>query len=52
MLLPAKFIGGFSGEVVDAYGFVTFFVYTALLGLPAILLIIYLIRHPVPQENS
>jgi PAT family beta-lactamase induction signal transducer AmpG len=47
MLLPAKFIGGFSGDIVDAYGFVTFFIYTALLGLPAIVLIIYLIRNPV-----
>ena len=47
MLLPAKFIGGFSGDIVDASGFVAFFIYTALLGLPAIALIIYLIRHPV-----
>ena len=51
MLLPAKFIGGFSGDVVDAFGFVPFFVYTAALGLPAILLILYLIRHPVNTEN-
>lgn len=47
MLLPAKFIGGFSGDIVEAFGFVPFFIYTALLGLPAIMLIIYLIRHPV-----
>lgn len=47
MLLPAKFIGGFSGDVVDAFGFVPFFIYTALLGIPAIILISYLIRHPV-----
>lgn len=47
MLLPAKFIGGFSGDIVDASGFVAFFIYTAALGLPAIALIIYLIRHPV-----
>jgi len=47
MLLPAKFIGGFSGDIVDAFGFVHFFIYTALLGLPAILLITYLIRNPV-----
>ncbi|MCG6939468.1 MAG: MFS transporter [Gammaproteobacteria bacterium] len=49
MLLPAKFIGGFSGDIVDASGFVTFFIYTAILGLPAIALILYLMRHPVSQ---
>lgn len=44
MLLPAKFIGGFSGDVVDANGYVYFFVYTAMLGFPAILLILYLMK--------
>ena len=44
MLLPAKFIGGFSGDVVDARGYVFFFIYTAMLGLPAIMLILYLMR--------
>jgi PAT family beta-lactamase induction signal transducer AmpG len=52
MLLPAKFIGGFSGDIVDAHGFVAFFIYTALLGLPAIALIIYLIRHPVVSTTN
>ena len=52
MLLPAKFIGGFSGEIVDAFGFVQFFIYTALIGIPAIFLILYLIRHPVIMSNS
>ncbi|GAB4345807.1 MAG: MFS transporter [Gammaproteobacteria bacterium] len=46
MLLPAKFLGGFSGDVVDATDYVTFFIYAAALGLPAILLVIYLMRHP------
>lgn len=45
MLLPAKFIGGFSGTFVDAYGYVPFFIYTAALGLPAILLIRVLAKH-------
>lgn len=44
MLLPAKFIGGFSGDVVDAQGYVFFFIYSAMLGLPAILLILYLMK--------
>jgi PAT family beta-lactamase induction signal transducer AmpG len=45
MLLPAKFIGGFSGAIVDAYGYVSFFFYSAALGLPAILLIWVLMKH-------
>lgn len=45
MLLPAKFLGGFTGSVVEAYGYVPFFFYTAALGLPAIVLIRMLARH-------
>jgi len=45
MLLPAKFIGGFSGSIVDAYGYVSFFFYSAALGIPAIILIRILARH-------
>jgi len=52
MLLPAKFIGGFSGEVVDAQGYVFFFIYTATLGLPAILLILYLMRRNKANTES
>ncbi len=52
MLLPAKFIGGFSGDIVDAFGFVPFFIYTALLGIPAIMLILHLIRHPVISNTE
>ncbi len=52
MLLPAKFIGGFSGVIVDAFGFVPFFIYTALIGIPAIALILILMRHPVPSANQ
>ncbi len=44
MLLPAKFLGGFSGDVVDATDYVTFFVYAAALGIPAILVALYLAR--------
>ena len=47
MTLPAKFIGGFSGLVVDSSGYASFFLYTGLLGLPAILLVLYLLR----QQN-
>ena len=42
MLLPAKFIGGFSGTIVDQHGYVDFFIYAGVLGVPSILLAIYL----------
>jgi PAT family beta-lactamase induction signal transducer AmpG len=44
MLLPAKFLGGFSGDIVDATDYVFFFTYAAMLGLPAILLVLFLVR--------
>ena len=44
MLLPAKFLGGFSGDIVDAEGYVFFFTYAACLGVPAILLVLYLMH--------
>lgn len=39
MLLAPKFIAGFSGDYVDAYGYSHFFVSTALLGVPVLLLV-------------
>jgi PAT family beta-lactamase induction signal transducer AmpG len=42
MTLPANIIGGFSGIIVDTLGYQLFFIYTSILGLPAILLIIAL----------
>ncbi len=56
MLLPGKIIGGFSGLIVDALqaahysarnfgGYEIFFVYTAVLGVPAFLLAIVVRRH-------
>jgi PAT family beta-lactamase induction signal transducer AmpG len=44
MLLPSKFIGGFSGDVVDAAGYIPFFIYAASLGVPAIALVLYLMH--------
>ena len=46
MTLPGQFIGGFSGVVVDAIGYANFFVYAACAGLPAIGLVLYLMRRP------
>jgi MFS transporter, PAT family, beta-lactamase induction signal transducer AmpG len=42
MTLPAKIIGGFSGLIVDTVGYAHFFLYAGLLGLPAIILVLYL----------
>jgi PAT family beta-lactamase induction signal transducer AmpG len=44
MTLPGKVISGFSGVIVDASGYVSFFVYAAAVGIPAILLVIVLMR--------
>ncbi|CAD7853214.1 MAG: AmpG permease [Olavius algarvensis Gamma 1 endosymbiont] len=48
MLLPAKFLGGFSGDIVDATDYAFFFTYVAMLGLPAILLVLALMRIKLP----
>ncbi|WP_250460048.1 AmpG family muropeptide MFS transporter [Microbulbifer litoralis] len=42
MKLPGKVISGFSGVVVDAEGYAQFFVYSAALGVPAILMATFL----------
>ncbi|MCB1866529.1 MAG: MFS transporter [Chromatiales bacterium] len=52
MLLPAKFVGGFAGAVVDAIGYPMFFIYAAGLGLPALLLIVLLARRLKPDGSS
>lgn len=39
MLLLPKFIAGFSGEFVDAYGWASFFTGTALVGVPVLVLV-------------
>jgi PAT family beta-lactamase induction signal transducer AmpG len=39
MLLLPKFIAGYSGLFVDAYGYAHFFTATALLGVPVLLLV-------------
>jgi len=39
MLLAPKFLAGYSGRYVDAFGYQNFFVATALLGLPVLLLV-------------
>ena len=49
MTLPGKFVSGFSGMIVDGYGYAVFFVVAALLGLPAIALVLWLARQEVER---
>ena len=51
MTLPAKFIGGFSGVIVDGYGYFSFFVYAAAIGVPAIAVAAWLARRARTQET-
>lgn len=55
MTLPAKFLGGFSGLVVEGAGYAWFFIYASVIGLPAIVLVWVLLRKessPQPKNLS
>jgi PAT family beta-lactamase induction signal transducer AmpG len=56
MTLPGKFLSGFGGIVVSAQGYATFFVVATLLGLPAIVLAIWISRDkqlvPAPVNGA
>ena len=61
MTLPGKFLGGFSGLVVESHGYSSFFVLATILGLPAVALAIWYTRsdarycaeqQPAPAEGS
>lgn len=45
MTLIPKFLGGYSGTLVDLFGYTNFFLFASALGLPVIALILYLSRH-------
>ena len=42
MTLPGKFLGGFSGIVVADFGYAEFFTVSAIMGIPAIMLVLFL----------
>ena len=48
--LPGKFIGGFSGAVVDAYGYPTLFTATAAIGIPLVILCLVIRRDTLAME--
>ena len=49
MLLAPKWLAGFSGRFVDAYGYSEFFTATACLGVPVLLLVALASRQKVPS---
>jgi MFS transporter, PAT family, beta-lactamase induction signal transducer AmpG len=49
---PAKGLAGFSGKIVDALGYRGFFIYTALIGLPALLLVLWLMYRDRRQPEA
>ncbi|WP_288254552.1 AmpG family muropeptide MFS transporter [uncultured Hydrogenophaga sp.] len=51
MLLAPKWVAGYSGAFVDSYGYTPFFVGTALLGVP-VLLLIWLATRWLPVPSS
>lgn len=52
MTLPAKLLGGFSGIIVDGYGYQSFFIYASILGLPAIILVTVLMYYQTQNNTS
>jgi len=50
--LPAKSIASQWGRIVDAIGYPAFYVYTAAIGLPSLLLILWLLRDPAARNAA
>ena len=50
--LPGKLLMGTSGFVVDAIGYPKFFVYTATLGIPALVLLYFVVRQAERDKRS
>ncbi len=51
MLLLPKFIAGFSGDFVNAYGYANFFNATALMGMPVLILVALAWHYQVPSKD-
>lgn len=49
--LPGKVVGGISGFVVAAYGYATFFTLTSLVGIPVVLLCLWVTRSKDWEED-
>ena len=51
MTLLPKTLGGYSGTMVENIGYPGFFLFTALLGLP-VLLLVYLVDKKIYRNNQ
>ena len=51
MLLLPKFLAGYSGSFVDAFGYSQFFTATAVLGLPVLVLVALAARVKIPKNE-
>jgi PAT family beta-lactamase induction signal transducer AmpG len=52
MLLLPKFLAGYSGKYVDTFGYSHFFIVTALLGLPVLVLVWFASRAQQPEVQK
>lgn len=52
MTLLPKLLGGYSGSMVNDLGYSSFFLMTAIMGLPVIFLILYLMRNDLDAVNN
>lgn len=52
MLLLPKFLGGFSGVIVDSIGYEQFFTLTALMGVPVLLLVWLAARYTQLEDRN
>jgi len=52
MTLFPKLLGGYSGSIVDSIGYSSFFLITAVIGIPVLLLVYLAGRYMPPEENS
>jgi PAT family beta-lactamase induction signal transducer AmpG len=55
MTLLPKILGGYSGSMVESLGYEQFFIITALMGIPVLILIIWARKHfqiPEPASHS
>jgi PAT family beta-lactamase induction signal transducer AmpG len=50
--LPGKFVGGVSGFIVTAYGYPAFFAMTAAVGIPVVLLCLWVTRPASPRMSA
>lgn len=50
MTLPGKLFSGFSGVIVDASSYHEFFLYAAAMGIPAIVLSVVVMQHPMARQ--